>query len=89
MYTVLVLISAYNFWLAFSYIALLESRMRKGNYIYGDHMHSLQHIAITGMSSVLSVAMLFWVLSDYTMLIYIVYNASLTFIVYPHLTSEE
>lgn len=63
--------------------------MRKEKYIYGDPMHSLQHIAIAGMTILLSIAMLFGVVSDYTLLIYIVYNWSLAFIVYPHLTWEE
>ncbi len=89
MYYVLTTLTAYNLWIAFKYIRSLELDMHKEKYIYWDHMHSLQHIAITGMTAMLSVAMLFWVVSDYTMLIYIVYNATLTFIVYPHLTWEE
>jgi len=59
MYTVLVLITAYNLWIALSYIAILERRIRKDCFIYGDHMHSLQHIAIVGMTATISVAMLF------------------------------
>lgn len=89
MYYILSTITAYNIWIAFKYIRELETNMHQENYIYGDHIHSLQHIAITGMTAIISISMLFWVVSDYTMLIYIVYNASLAFMVYPHLTSEE
>ena len=89
MYYVLLSITAYNSWIAFSYIRLLEVQMMKERYIYDDHMHSLQHIAITGMTILLSIGMLFGVASDYTLLIYLVYNGALAFIIYPHLIWEE
>lgn len=89
MYYILLTITTYNFWVAFKYIRKLELSMKDDDFIYDDHMHSLQHIAITWMTSLLSIAMLFWVVSDYTLLIYIVYNVSLAFIIYPHLTWEE
>lgn len=89
MYYVLTTITAYNIWIAFKYIRRLELWMQNADFIYDDHMHSLQHIAITWMTILISVAMLFWVVTDYTLLIYIVYNWALAFIVYPHLTWEE
>jgi hypothetical protein len=89
MYSILILITAYNLFIALRYIRKLEIEMSQENYIYWDHMHSLQHISITWMSIILSIAMLFGVHSDYTMLIYLVYNASLSFIIYPHLIWEK
>ena len=52
-------------------------------------MHSLQHISIVGMTAILSVAMLFGVASDFTLLVYMTYNATLAFIIYPHLMGED
>lgn len=89
MYYILLSITAYNVWIAFRYMRLLEVQMMKERYIYDDHMHSLQHIAITGITITISIAMLFGVASNYTLLIYIVYNVALAFIIYPHLIWEE
>lgn len=74
MFYILTAITAYNVWIAFRYMRLLEVQIMKERYIYDDHMHSLQHIAITGITITLSIAMLFGVVSDYTLLIYLVYN---------------
>jgi len=89
MFYILTAITAYNVWIAFRYMRLLEVQIMKERYIYDDHMHSLQHIAITGITITLSIAMLFGVVSDYTLLIYLVYNWALAFIIYPHLIWEE
>lgn len=89
MYYVLIIITAYNLFVAIRYIRKLEIWLNQENYVFWDHMHSLQHISIVGMTAMMSVAMLFGVVSDYTLLVYIVYNATLSFIVYPHLFSEE
>ena len=82
---ILLSLTAYNLFVAFRYILSLEKDIDNEKYIYGDPMHSLQHIAIAGITVTLSVAMLFGVVSDYTLLIYLVYNSSLAFIIYPHL----
>ena len=89
MYYILLAITAYNLFIGFRYIIRLENMFKNGRYIYGDYMHSLQHIATVWITAVISVSMTFWVVSDYTMLIYLIYNASLSFIIYPHLISEE
>lgn len=89
MFYILLLITAFNIYTAIHYIMKLEKEYRNKVYIYSDAMHSLQHIAITGMSMILSISMLFGDCSSYTELVYIFYNASLAFIIYPHLQSEE
>lgn len=89
MYYLLSIITIINLFRAVIYIWQLNKNINKWEFIYWDYMHSLQHIAISGITATLSIAMLFWVVSDYTLLIYLVYNASVMFIIYPHITSES
>ena len=89
MYQILALITAYSLFVACRYIYRLEQGMKNETHIMWDSLHTLQHIAIVGMSAILSIAMLFWDQSAYEALTHIFYNATLIFIVYPHLTSEK
>lgn len=89
MFYILLTITAYNLFIGMKYLLQIEKNMRDEKYIYNDHMHSLQHIAIFGITAVLAIAMIFWVHSDYDLVVSMFYNASLTFIIYPHLISEE
>lgn len=88
MYYILIFITTYNLYHAFMYMYQLEKDMKKGKYVMNDEYHSLQHIAITGITTTISVAMLFWDPSGFEILVHVIYNASLTFIIYPHLKSE-
>lgn len=89
MYYILLAFTSYNLYVWLKYMCKLEKDLYNSIYIYGDYMHSLQHIAMTWFSLTLSIAMLFGVVTDYTLLIYLMYNAFITFIVLPHLISEE
>lgn len=89
MYQTLVLITAYSLFIACRYIYRLGQDTESETHIMWDSLHTLQHIAIVGMSAILSIAMLFWDQSGYEILTHIFYNATLIFIVYPHLTSEK
>jgi hypothetical protein len=89
MFYFLLLITSYNAFISSRYILKLKKDHSQGKYIYKDEMHTLQHIAIAGITTVLSIAMLFWSCSEYTELIYVLYNLSILFIIYPHLKSEE
>ncbi len=89
MYYILLAITWYNLFIWLRYILDIENNMRDEKYIYWDYMHSLQHIAITGITLAISIAMLFWVNSDYHIVVYFFYNVWLNFIIFPHLISEK
>lgn len=89
MYYILLAITWYNIFIGMKYIIEIERNMREEKYIYKNYMHSLQHIAITGMTLAVSIAMLFGVNSDYHILVYFFYNVGLVTTVYPHLISEK
>jgi hypothetical protein len=59
MYTFLIIITAYNLFVGFRYIWTLEKELKKDRAIYGDSLHSLQHIAVVGILLMLAVAKLF------------------------------